>query len=258
MNNSTPTLLSQVSGLDFTSQPLSFGLYVVATHIGNLEDITLRALRVLHQADVIICEEYAVGKKLLNQYQIKDKEIILLNEHNERNEAKQIIMRILESRKVFALISDAGTPAFADPGNDLICEALNFQIPVIPIPGVSCLMTALMAISLPEKKFMYYGFLPAKRELRVDEIKLLDRYTGVNIVLLEAPYRLASILRDLAQVLGKQRKVILAYKLTQYQEKIYDTDLDELLKISEKIPKGEFVLILPARAAISNQPRHRK
>lgn len=220
---------------------LKHGIYVVATPIGNKDDITLRALKVLQKVDFVICEEYKVGSRLLKSYEIK-KPLILLNEHNEKEQNIEILDRLMLGGETAALISDAGTPLFADPGNGLVWQCHQNGIQVIPIPGASSIMAALMSAGLAADNFLYYGFLPANRNERLNAIKKIPSY--LNVILLEAPYRLKQLLRDLRKGLGDNRNTIIAYKLTQPQEKIFWGTLKELALMTENLPKGEFVLIL--------------
>ncbi|MFC1887677.1 16S rRNA (cytidine(1402)-2'-O)-methyltransferase [Candidatus Cloacimonadota bacterium] len=216
-------------------------LYVVATPIGNPDDITLRALKVLKEADFVICEEYKVGSRLLKFYGIQ-KPLELLNEHNETEKSAELISRLLTGGECAALISDAGTPLFADPGANLVQECLFNNIEVKPVPGASSLMAALMACGIKLDNFLYYGFLPANKDERRNELKKLpNRY---NIVFLEAPYRLKQLLGDMKKFLGRNREAFVCYKLTQPEEKIFWGTLEELQIMTEDLPKGEFVIIL--------------
>lgn len=216
-------------------------LYVVATPIGNPDDITLRALKVLKEADFVICEEFKVGSRLLKYYDIQ-KPLELLNEHNEMEKTRELIERFLRNAEKAVLISDAGTPLFADPGSNLVRECHHNGITVKPVPGASSLMAALMAAGLKTDKFLYYGFFSANKEERRQELKRLP--TNYNLVILEAPYRLKQLLGDMARILGNKRQAIIAYKLTQSEEKIFWGNLQELLIMTDGIPKGEFVIIL--------------
>ena len=166
----------------------------------------------------------------------------LLNEHNEKEQSYHILQILLMENKSAALISDAGTPLFADPGNNLVWQCHQNGIQVVPIPGASSIMAALMIIGLATDKFLYYGFLPANKEKRLEAIKKIP--THLNVILLETPYRLKPILRDMIRVLGQQRQALIAYKLTQPQEKIFWGNLTELSQMTEELPKGEFVFIL--------------
>ncbi len=216
-------------------------LYIVAIPIGNADDITLRALKVLGEVDFVICEEYKPGSRFLKSCDIK-KPLELLNEHNEKEQSKIILERLLINTETAALISDAGTPLFADPGNNLVWQCHQNGIKVIPVPGASSIMAALMGSGLHLDQFLYYGFLPANRDERIFAIKKLPgRY---DLVFLEAPYRLKQFLRDMKYVLGKKRQAVIAYKLTQPQEKFFWGTLKELSIMTEELPKGEFVFIL--------------
>lgn len=216
-------------------------LYVVATPIGNPDDITLRALKVLKEVDFVICEEFKVGSRLLKLYDIK-KPIELLNEHNELEKTNELVARLLTNNLKTALISDAGTPLFADPGASLVRECHYNNIKVIPVPGASSLMAALMSSGLKIDKFLYYGFLPANKDERRSALKKLPN--NYDLVFLEAPYRLRQLLTDMRKFLGEKREGMICYKLTQPEEKIFWGTLGELLIMTEGISKGEFVIIL--------------
>ncbi|MDA3814369.1 MAG: 16S rRNA (cytidine(1402)-2'-O)-methyltransferase [Candidatus Cloacimonetes bacterium] len=216
-------------------------LYVVATHIGNPDDITLRALKILKEVDFVICEEFKVGSRLLKSYDIK-KPLELLNEHNETEQTQVILDKLLMNGETAAMISDAGTPLFADPGNNLVWQCHQNGVMVVPIPGASSIMTALMASGLKLEQFLYYGFLPANKDERKRAIKRLPN--NYDLIFLETPYRLKQLLRDLKAILGANRQAIIAYKLTQSNEKIFWGNLQELVIITQELPKGEFVFIL--------------
>ncbi len=216
-------------------------LYVVATPIGNPNDITLRALKVLKEVDFVICEERKVGSRFLKKYKI-EKPFELLNEHNEKEQTQNIKSRLTENIESAALISDAGTPLFADPGNELVHQCHQNNIPVIPIPGVSSLMTALMGSGLKLDRFLYYGFLPANKDKRLSELKKLPK--NIDLIFLEAPYRLKQLLRDMIRVLGEKRQAVIAYKLTFPEEKFFWGNMKELSIMTDGLAKGEFVFIL--------------
>ncbi len=227
-------------------------LYVVSVHIGNPKDMTLRAIEVLKEVDFVIVEEYKSGSRILNQYDIK-KPMAILNEHNENKETVEILKKLQTEPLKAALISDAGSPVFADPGSHLVWQCHQNNISVSTVPGASSLIAALMASGLECKKFFYYGFLSAKREERVKELEKLPKH--VDIVFLEAPYRLPALMRDFIQVLGKQRKAIIAYKLTQPEEQVFWGSLQELSVMTDGLPKGEFVFILKK---FKPRPRYQK
>jgi 16S rRNA (cytidine1402-2'-O)-methyltransferase len=216
-------------------------LYIVATPIGNKEDITLRALRILQSADFVICEERKEGSKLLKMYDLENS-LECLNEHNEKEMTPVLIEKMLLQNQTAALISDAGTPLFADPGNRLVRECHANNIPVVPVPGASSVMAALMMSGLENEQFLYCGFLPANKMERLKALKALP--FQVNIVFLEAPYRLKPFLRDMISTLSGKREAIIAYKLTQPEEKFFWGNLKELQLMTENLPKGEFVFIL--------------
>lgn len=225
------------------------GLFIVATDIGNRGDITLRALNILQRADLVICEERRMGESLLKRYGIK-KPLELLNEHNESEQTRKLLLRLSKQKEIVALISDNGTPLFADPGSRLVEQCLQSNIPVSPVPGASSLMAALMVAGRSDDKFLYYGFLPAGKSERISALKALKRERGTDIVLLETPYRLKVFLRDMKMVLGGNRRGIIAYKLTSPEERILSGQLSELVKITEDLPKGEFVFVLLAEVNI--------
>lgn len=224
-------------------------LYIVATPIGNPKDITLRALEILKDVDAIICEEYRVGSTLLKKYDIEN-ELVQLNEHNEKEQTDYIINEFLLKDKSLALISDAGAPLFADPGNKLVLKCHKFNIKVVPIPGATSIMTAIMGAG-SVKRFQYYGFLPANKEKRRKAIKTLPK--NVDLIFLETPYRLKTLLADLTMLLGKNRRGIIAYKLTMPEEKFFFGTLIELQEM--EIPKGEFVFILKKNEKIHRDPQ---
>ncbi|MBT3756345.1 MAG: 16S rRNA (cytidine(1402)-2'-O)-methyltransferase [Candidatus Cloacimonetes bacterium] len=216
-------------------------LYVVATHIGNPDDITLRALKVLKSVNFVICEEFKVGSRLLKSYDIK-KPLELLNEHNEDEQTQTILDRLVMNNETAAIISDAGTPLFADPGNNLVWQCHQNGIDVVPIPGASSIMAALMVSGLNLEQFLYYGFLPANKDERKRAIRRLPN--NYDLIILETPYRLKQLLADMKSILGANRQAIIAYKLTQPTEKIFWGSLQELSTMTQELPKGEFVFIL--------------
>jgi 16S rRNA (cytidine1402-2'-O)-methyltransferase len=217
-------------------------LYLVSTPIGNYEDITLRALRILKEVDFIICEEFKEARRLLSHYQI-DKELIELNEHNENEEVNDLLLRLIEGKSA-ALISDAGTPLFSDPGHLLVELCISQKIDVIPIPGANSLLPALIGSGFDFEKFYYYGWLSPKKDIRRKELLRLKGLREI-IVLLDTPYRLRGLLSDVVKILGRNIRTVLAFDLTMKSEKFYRGTADQILKIAEeKNLKGEFVLIL--------------
>lgn len=215
-------------------------LYIVATPIGNPRDITLRALDVLQEVDAVICEEYREGSTLLKKLGIQ-KEIILVNEHNEAEQTPLIALR-LHQKQALALISDCGTPVFADPGASLIHQMVEQGIPVVPIPGPSSLMAALSVLDVKLDRFIYAGFLPRDREERRKALKHL-RATRFPIILMDAPYRLVPVLDDIDAVFGGGINITLAMDITLPGEYIFRGTVSEARKkLGQR--KSEFVLIV--------------
>jgi 16S rRNA (cytidine1402-2'-O)-methyltransferase len=215
-------------------------LYIVATPIGNPRDITLRALDVLQEVDAVICEEYREGSTLLKKLGVT-KEIIELNEHNESELTPQVALR-LQQNQALALISDCGTPVFADPGATLIHRLVEEGIQVVPIPGPSSLMATLSVMDFKLDRFIYAGFLPRDREERKKALKHL-RLTRFPIVLMDAPYRLGPLLGDLDAVYGGTTSITLAMDITLPSELIFRGTLAEAIKnLSGR--KSEFVIIV--------------
>lgn len=216
-------------------------LFIVSTPIGNFEDITLRALTVLKESDAIICEEYRQGSTILKKLGIEKKDLILLNEHNEEEETARIAQEILLGKN-YALISDCGTPAFADPGTDLIRLCIEYSIRVVPVPGVSSLMAAISVSPLPLEEFHFAGFLPRKKELRKQKIFDLKKMR-MPIIIMESPYRLTKLLQEIVDSFGGNQLITLAFNLTLDGERILHGTVSEILKkMNDR--KGEFVLII--------------
>ena len=217
-------------------------LYIVSTPIGNYEDISLRALDILKKADFIICEEFKESRRLLSHYQIK-KELIPLNEHNEKESSQEIFGKIRDGNSA-ALISDCGTPLFSDPGTLLVQMCIEAGIDVIPIPGASSIMSALVGSGFELGNFYYAGWLSPKSELRKKE---LFRLKGIKelIVIMETPYRLKTILTEISKVFGPNVYLVIAFDLTLPGEKYFRGKAGDLLKtVTEKKLKGEFVLVV--------------
>lgn len=221
-------------------------LYLVATPIGNPEDITMRAVRILKEADIVVYEEQREGIRLLKRYGIEGKPAESLNEHNEAASSSIILEKLKEGKSV-ALVSDAGTPVFADPGQVLVNKAIAAGIRVTPVPGASSILPALIVSGFPIRSFVYYGFLSPKRNRRIVELRQMkqDRRT---MVIMETPYRLAQLMRDMAEVIGGERKVCVAFDLTLPTEEIFrGTAPDLYAKFQKEEKKGEFVVVLGPR-----------
>ena len=221
---------------------MSGKLYLVSTPIGNYEDITLHGLKILKEADFIICEEFKEARRLLSHYRI-EKELVSLNEHNESEVVDDIILKIVEGKSA-ALISDCGTPLFSDPGHLLVELSISQNINVVPIPGANSLLTALTGSGLDFEKFYYYGWLSPNKQTRRKQLLDLKRIKEI-IVIFDTPYRLKSLMSDIVKVLGKNIRAVLAFQLTMKDEKFYRGTSEDILRIAEqKNLKGEFVLIV--------------
>jgi 16S rRNA (cytidine1402-2'-O)-methyltransferase len=218
-------------------------LYIVATPIGNLEDISLRALRILKEVDLILCEDERVTKKLLARYQIKTP--TLSYHQHSKIKKEEYIISLLKEGKNLALVSDAGTPGISDPGGKLIekvIETLDDQVKIIPVPGACALTCAASVSGFPMDKFLFLGFLPKKKKRKkVFEEILKSKYP---VIFYEAPYRLIKTLEELKS-LNPKFKVCIAKELTKKFETIYYGELDQVLdKIKKEKIKGEFVVIV--------------
>jgi 16S rRNA (cytidine1402-2'-O)-methyltransferase len=216
-------------------------LYLVATPIGNLEDITLRAIRVLKETDLIACEDTRQTQKLLQHYGIH-KEMVSYHAHNEMTRAAELVMKLEQGTKV-ALVSDAGTPVVSDPGHRLVSLCLRHHIPVIPIPGPSAFVAALAASGLPTEEFLFVGFLPSRAGARRKALESLKSEPR-TIVLYEAPHRLVETLADAAAVMGP-RPAVVAREITKIHEEFLRGNLLELRDAGEKrAPRGEITLLI--------------
>jgi 16S rRNA (cytidine1402-2'-O)-methyltransferase len=216
-------------------------LYIVATPIGNLEDVTLRALRVLKEVDLIACEDTRHSRKLLAHYQIT-KPMVSYHAHNERDRGIELVKK-LEAGQNIALVSDAGTPLISDPGFWIVRETVDRGIRVVSIPGPSAFVTALAASGLPCDTFAFIGFLPARRSQRRTRLKELAGLQS-TLVFYEAPHRIAQTIRDLRDVLG-DRKCVVARELTKVHEEFLRGSLGHL-EIPETAERGEIVLLVEA------------
>lgn len=230
------------------SQILAPGLYVVATPIGNLGDITIRALDVLKAADIIACEDTRTSGKLLSHYGIKA-QTVSYHDHNSDSRLPRLLSE-LQNGKIIALISDAGTPLISDPGYRLVREASLLGIKVVPIPGASSTVTALCVSGLPTDRFMFVGFLPPKTVARIKAIKEIAAIEA-TLVLFESVHRLPQSLEDLAENLGN-REAVIARELTKLHEELRRGTLPELAEHYKEAgePKGEVVIIIAPPAPI--------
>ena len=214
-------------------------LYIVATPIGNLEDITLRALRVLKEVDLIAAEDTRQTLKLLNHYEI-NKPLISYHRHNEETKSEILIEKLRNGENI-ALVSDAGTPGICDPGEEVIKKAIEDNIEVIPIPGACAMINALIASGISTKEFEFLGFLPLNKKLRRQKLKEIEN-SSKTIIIYEAPHKMKTTLGDLKEIL-KDRKIVLARELTKIHEEFIRKSIDELLSEIDTI-KGEIILII--------------
>jgi 16S rRNA (cytidine1402-2'-O)-methyltransferase len=216
-------------------------LYLVATPIGNLEDITMRAIRILKEADLIACEDTRQTQKLLHHYDIR-KELVSYHEHNELTRSPELVIELEQGGKI-ALVSDAGTPGISDPGHRLVTLCLRHHIPVVPIPGPSALVAALAASGLPTEEFSFVGFLPPRSGARRKALDALKSETR-TLILYEAPHRVVEALADASDILGA-RPAVIAREITKIHEEFLRGSLSELLESARKrAPRGEITLLI--------------
>ncbi|MET0639795.1 MAG: 16S rRNA (cytidine(1402)-2'-O)-methyltransferase [Hyphomicrobium sp.] len=236
---------SVIAGL--LTEPLAPGLYLVATPIGNLGDITLRALSVLARADVVYCEDTRHSAKLLHHYAISTR-TRPFHDHNEERESERIIGELKSDKRV-AIISDAGTPLLSDPGFKLVRAVAGEGIPVFAIPGASALLSALTVSGLPTDAFFFAGFLPPKQAARRSRLSELSQIPG-TLVFYEAPHRVTVTISDMAQLLGGRRAAI-ARELTKLHEDIVRGSLAELVEATAGDDlKGEVAIVVGPEQAV--------
>lgn len=228
-------------------QKLEAALYVVATPIGNLRDITLRAMEVLANADVVAAEDTRNTAHLLSHHAIHAKQLIAVHQHNERSAADKMVAQIRSGASI-AFVSDAGTPAVSDPGALLVQAVLAAGLRVIPIPGPSAAVAALSAAGLNDAHFLFYGFLPNKSAARRSTLQTLQDHP-YTLVFYEAPHRIVECVNDLCAVLGGARQIVLAREITKLFETIHSCRLDEAaawLQSDSNQQRGEFVVLISA------------
>jgi 16S rRNA (cytidine1402-2'-O)-methyltransferase len=254
--------LLQVSGfssnatlpLMASAEDLAPGLYLVATPIGNLEDITLRAIRVLKQADLIACEDTRQTQKLLNHYGI-DTPTISYHEHNEAGRAAELVEKLARGSRI-AVVSDAGTPGISDPGFRLASLTIERGLPVIPIPGAAAFVSAAVASGLPSEAFSFRGFLSPKSAARRRDLEQA-RNSKQTEIFYEAPHRILAALEDVLAVLGPHRRIVVARELTKVHEEFLRGTAAQVLDVVKNRGelKGEIVLIIgPADEAEGGVP----
>lgn len=217
-------------------------LFLVATPIGNLEDITLRAIRILKEVDYIAAEDTRHSLKLLNHLEIT-KPMISYHRHNEEVRSEQLLEKLKEGKSI-ALISDAGTPGISDPGEEIVKKALQEDIKVVPIPGACAAINALIASGMDTKQFLFLGFLPLNKKNRKEQLNRI-KGTDMTTILYEAPHKIKETLKDLITIL-EQRKIVIAREITKVHEEYLKGTAKELLeKMIE--PKGEMVLLIEGK-----------
>jgi 16S rRNA (cytidine1402-2'-O)-methyltransferase len=223
---------------DTTKNKLNFGLYIVSTPIGNLRDITLRAINILKNSEYILCEDTRTSRKLLDKYKIKSK---LVSNH-KFNETKNLnkIIEILKSEKIVSLISDAGTPTISDPGRIVINECVKNKINIYPIPGPSAVSTAVSVSGFSEKYF-FYGFFPQKKKDLLNDLKNLSNIDG-SIIFFISPNKINDSIEHI-KTFFSGRKILICREMTKFFEEYIRVDIDDL-KPFQKIPKGELTLVI--------------
>lgn len=214
-------------------------LYLVATPIGNLEDITLRALRILKEVDLIAAEDTRHTLGLLNHFEIS-KPLISYYKQNEKTKSEILIKKLLEGQNV-AIVSDAGTPGISDPGEEIVKVAIENGIEIIPIPGACAFVNALIASGLSSKEFVFIGFLSAIKKDKKDKLEEI-KYETRTLILYEAPHKLKATLEAIYEILG-DRKIVLARELTKIHEEFIRDNVSSILERIDEI-KGEFVILI--------------
>lgn len=218
---------------------MSGKLYLVATPIGNLEDITLRAIRILKEVDIILAEDTRQTLKLLNHLEIS-KTLISYHRHNEEIKVDNVIEKLKEGNNI-ALVSDAGTPVISDPGEVVVKEALKNNIEIVPIPGACALITGLIASGIDSKEFCFLGFLSLNKKIRKEKLEEIKN-ENKTIILYEAPHKILNTLKDLEGILN-DRQVVIARELTKIHEEYIRGTISEIIK-KYKEPKGEHIIII--------------
>lgn len=224
------------------SDPKPGTLYLVGTPIGNLEDMTFRAVRILQSVDVIAAEDTRHTGKLLQHFQVTTPQVSYY-EHNQKSRIPDLVGRLQQGQAI-ALVTDAGMPGISDPGYELVKSCVAAGLPVVPIPGPNAAISALVASGLPSDRFVFEGFLPAKSKDRLTYLERLSRETH-TLIFYEAPHRLRQTLQDLATILGTDRAIGLARELTKLHEEIWRGSIHEAIDYyTHKEPQGEYTLVV--------------
>ncbi len=215
-------------------------LYIVATPIGNLDDITLRAIKTLQEADLIAAEDTRHTLKLLNHLEIS-KPMISYHRHNEETKSNVLIEKLQEGQNI-ALVSDAGTPGICDPGEEVIKKCIELGIKIVPIPGACAMINSLICSGIDTKEFTFLGFLPLNKKLRKKKLEEIEK-SNKTVIIYEAPHKLETTLKDLQKILNEERKITLAREITKIHEEFIRGNINEIIQKSENL-KGEIVLII--------------
>ena len=226
---------------------MSGTLYLVATPIGNLEDITFRAINILKQVDIIAAEDTRQTLKLLNHYEIS-KPLISYHRHNEEVKVESLIQKLKDGNNI-ALVSDAGTPVISDPGEIIVKEAIKEEINIVPIPGACALINAVITSGLDTKEFCFYGFLSLNKKIRKNKLEEIKK-ENKTIILYEAPHKLLSTLKDLEKILDN-RKIVIARELTKIHEEFLRGTVPEILEKYPE-PRGEHIIIIEGNSKKEN------
>jgi 16S rRNA (cytidine1402-2'-O)-methyltransferase len=226
-------------------------LYIVGTPIGNLEDITFRAIKILQTVDLIAAEDTRHTGRLLQHFQIKTPQTSY-HQHNRNSKTSELIQQLIEGKSI-ALVSDAGMPGISDPGYELVTACVEEGIKVVPIPGACAFVTALSASSLATDRFVFEGFLPAKAKQRRENLELLASESR-TLIFYESPHRLRDTLQDLASVFGNSRRIVLARELTKLYEEFWRGSIEEAIHhYNSRPPQGEYTLLVAGAEFIKQE-----
>lgn len=224
-------------------------LYIVATPIGNLDDITLRAIKILQEVDLIAAEDTRHTLKLLNHLEIS-KPMISYHRHNEETKSDVLIEKLQDGQNI-ALVSDAGTPGICDPGEEVIKKCIEFGIKIVPIPGACAMINSLICSGIDTKEFTFLGFLPLNKKLRKNKLNEIEK-ASKTVIIYEAPHKLETTLKDLKQILDESRNIVLAREITKIHEEFIRGNIDDLIVKAQDV-KGEIVLIIEGNNNSSNE-----
>ena len=226
-------------------------LYLVATPIGNLDDITLRAIKVLKEVDVVAAEDTRHTLKLLNHLELK-KKLISYHRHNESTKSTILIDMLLEGKDI-ALVSDAGTPAICDPGEDIVKQAIENDIEVIPIPGACALINALIGSGMDTTEFSFYGFLPLNKKNRKEKLDIIKNESK-TVIIYEAPHKLLNTLKDILSIRSENTKIVLAKELTKIHEEFIRGTIKDVIERINEI-KGEYIIVIEGNFNVDNSEK---